>query len=198
MKALGVDPVHDTRETFRALVDAASRPGTVETTPVGPAAHAVVSTLVDHEVTFCGDDEAVLSALERESRLDEASFETADVVLVDGHTDGRVTDAKRGTLKEPSGGATLVYAVEALTESTDEGDAEPRDDTVDPLELAVSGPGVPGRRTFGVDGLPPEEVAAIASAQSTYPRGVDVYVAADDRVAALPRSVDVELVEGEA
>jgi alpha-D-ribose 1-methylphosphonate 5-triphosphate synthase subunit PhnH len=187
MKALGVDPVHDTRETFRALVDAASRPGTVQTTPVDPAAHAVASTLVDHEVTFCGDEEPVLSALERESRLNEAPFETADVVLVDGHTDGRVTEAKRGTLKEPSDGATLVYSVETLTDLPAA--------AADCLELAVSGPGVPGTRTFGVDGLPSEEVAAIASAQSTYPRGVDVYLAADDRVAALPRSVDVELDE---
>jgi alpha-D-ribose 1-methylphosphonate 5-triphosphate synthase subunit PhnH len=186
MKALGVDPVHDTRETFRALVDAASRPGTVQTTPVDPAAHAVVSTLVDHEVTFCGGAEPVLSALERESRLDEAPFETADVVLVDGHTDGRVTEAKRGTLKEPSDGATLVYAVETLTDAPADADC---------LELSVSGPGVPGTRTFGVDGLPPEEVAAIAAAQSTYPRGVDVYLAAGDTVAALPRSVDVEVTE---
>lgn len=185
MKALEMDPVHDTRETFRSLVDAASRPGTVQTTPPDPAAHAVIATLVDHEVTFCGDDETVLTALERESRLDEAPFETADVVLVDGHTDGHITDAKRGTLKEPSDGATIVYGVTRVTDGPSENDC---------LELAVSGPGVRGTRTFGVD-VPPEEVAAIAQAQSTYPRGVDVYFTAADRIVSIPRSVDVALAE---
>ncbi len=185
MKALEMDPVHDTHETFRSLVDAASQPGTVQTIPHEPAAHAVIATLVDHEVTFCGDDETVLTALEHESRLDEAPFETADVVLVDGPTDGRVTDAKRGTLKEPSEGATIVYAVTRVTDAPSENDC---------LELAVSGPGVQGTRTFGVD-ISSDEVAAIKEAQSTYPRGVDVYFTAADRVVSLPRAVDVALAE---
>jgi alpha-D-ribose 1-methylphosphonate 5-triphosphate synthase subunit PhnH len=42
--------------------------------------------------------------------------------------------------------------------------------------------------------LPAAEVAAIREAQSDYPRGVDVLLTADDRVAALPRSVELEVV----
>lgn len=187
MRALGIDPVHDTRTTFRALVDATSRPGTVEQTPVESAAYAVVSTLVDHEVTFYGDDGTLRTALERESRLSPTSFEEADVALVDGTTDGRVTDAKRGTLKEPSDGATIVYDVDELL-------AQPVEDRS--LAVSVAGPGVLDERRFGVGGLPGSEVTAIADAQSTYPRGVDVYLCAADRVVALPRSVDVEVIAG--
>ncbi|SFK67882.1 alpha-D-ribose 1-methylphosphonate 5-triphosphate synthase subunit PhnH [Halogranum rubrum] len=189
MRALDIDPVHDTRETFRALVDATSRPGTVEQTPTTPAVHAVVATLVDHEVTLHGGGDELRTTLGRESRLDTAPFEDADVVVVDGHTDGRVTVAKRGSLKEPSEGATLVYEVADLSADTEPIDGD--DDQT--LTLAVSGPGVPDTRTFGVDGLPATEVEAIAEAQSGYPRGVDVYLAADDRVVGLPRSVDLSV-----
>ena len=200
MRALDIDPVDDTRETFRALVDATSRPGTVQQTPITPASHAVVATLVDHEVTFSGGDDALRTTLDRESRLDDAPFEDADVIAVDGHTGGRVSGAKRGSLKEPSEGATLVYDVSGVAA---ESGARAEDETgeemgCETLTLAVSGPGVPGTRTFVVDGLPATEVEAIAAAQSDYPRGVDVYLTAVDRVVGLPRSVDVEVVEGEA
>lgn len=201
MRALDVDPVHDTRETFRALVDATSRPGTIQQTPTTPATHAVVATLVDHEVTFFGGDDELRTTLDRESRLDDASFEDADVVVVDGHTDGRVAEAKRGSLKEPSEGATLVYDVSGVAaESEDSPDDVGRseDGERETLTLAVSGPGVPETRTVAVDGFPAAEVEAIAEAQSAYPRGVDVYLTAADRVVGLPRSVDVAVVEGGA
>lgn len=198
MRALDIDPVDDTRETFRALVDATSRPGTVQQTPTTPASYAVVATLVDHEVTLSGGDDGLRTTLDRESRLDDAPFEDADVVAVDGHTDSRVTEAKRGTLKEPSDGATLVYDLSGVAEDTNELGENP--DEAESLELVVSGPGVPGTRTFAVAGLPAAEVEAIATAQSNYPRGVDVYLTADDCVVALPRSVDVRVAadDGEA
>ncbi|WP_254546770.1 phosphonate C-P lyase system protein PhnH [Halomarina pelagica] len=184
MRALDVDPVHDTRETFRALLDAASRPGTVERTPVAPAVNAVVATLVDHEVTVHGGSETLRAALDRERRLSRAPFEEADLIVAAGDTDGRVTDAERGTLKEPSEGATVIYEVDALAADATR---------VNGLALSVTGPGVPGTRTFGVGGLPATEVGAIAEAQSTYPRGVDVFLVDEERVAALPRSVEVEV-----
>ncbi|WP_327051611.1 phosphonate C-P lyase system protein PhnH [Halomicrococcus gelatinilyticus] len=200
MRALSVDPVADTRETFRALVDATSRPGAVERTPVAPAHHAVAATLVDHEVTIRGGDERLRAALDRESRRSDAAFEEADVVFVDGDTDGRVVDAKRGSLKEPSDGATVVYRVDDLVAPDDlSASDEPTDcvdttdESTDVLVLSLSGPGVPGSRRVGVRGLPAAEVDAIAEAQSTYPRGVDVYLTAADRLVSLPRSVDVDV-----
>ncbi|WP_231188402.1 phosphonate C-P lyase system protein PhnH [Haladaptatus sp. DYF46] len=189
MRALDIDPVHDTRATFRSLVDATSRPGTVETTAIAPATYSIVATLVDHEVTLYGGSDELHTTLERESRLDSAPFEEADVIVVDGDTDGDVTAAKRGSLKEPSDGATLVYDVETLAT-----DAAP---DADALPVAVSGPGVPDTRTFYAEGIPAEEVEAIATAQSSYPRGVDVYLTADDRVVGLPRSVTLTVVDEE-
>ena len=57
MRALGLDPVHDTRRTFRALLDVLARPGTVAPAPVEPADHAVLATLVDHEVGLHTEDD---------------------------------------------------------------------------------------------------------------------------------------------
>ncbi|RBI58724.1 phosphonate C-P lyase system protein PhnH [halophilic archaeon] len=207
MRALSVDPVDDTRDTFRALVDAMSRPGTVERTPVAPAHHAVAATLVDHEVTMHGGDDRLRTALDWESRHSEAAFEEADIVFVDGDTSGCVVDAKRGSLKEPSDGATVVYRVDALVapdetavsddpaDGLDTRDAQTDGNDAPELVLSLSGPGVPGSRRVGVRGLPEDEVEAIAEAQSAYPRGVDVYLTTDDRLVALPRSVDVAVEE---
>lgn len=61
-----MDPVHDTRACFRALVDAQSRPGTVQSVDSEPADHAVLATLVDHEVSIATPDEAIASALASE------------------------------------------------------------------------------------------------------------------------------------
>ncbi|WP_101295565.1 phosphonate C-P lyase system protein PhnH [Halegenticoccus soli] len=213
MRALGMDPVHDARATFRALVDAMSRPGTVRRVPAGPADRAALATLVDHEVTCYTPDEEVRGLLAREGRLAEAPFERARIVHAPEPTDGRVRDANRGTLREPSEGATVIYRVASLNapEVPSEGGGDPVRDTRislaegdggatgDPdgeggCRVTVSGPGVPGTRRLSVGGLPPTELSAVADAQSGYPRGIDVVLAAADRVAALPRSATLEVV----
>ena len=186
MRAIGMDPVHDTRACFRALVDAQSRPGTVQSVEAGRADHAVLATLVDHEVSLATSDDEIASALASEGRLTEAATTEADIVHALEPTDGAVREFDRGTLEEPSDGATVVYRVDGLTE--DEASAPDRWTT-----LRVSGPGVPGERTVGVDGFPADEATALADAQSTYPRGVDAVLAAGDRITAIPRSVTLEV-----
>jgi alpha-D-ribose 1-methylphosphonate 5-triphosphate synthase subunit PhnH len=182
MRALGVDPVHDTRGTFRALCDAMSRPGTVRAVPVEPADYAVLATLVDHEVTTHTDDEAIIDAFASQGRLTAAAPDTADVVHARGVPSWDVRDCERGSLLEPSEGATVVYRVGLLDDAPESGGTA----------VTVTGPGVDGERRFAV-GLPADELAAIATAQSEYPRGVDVVFAAESAVAALPRSVELEV-----
>lgn len=193
MRALGVDPVHDTRTTFRALVDAMARPGTVKSVPVSPADHAVLATLVDHEVTLHTEDGTLREALSSAGRYDPVPLEEADVIHVQGSTGGRVAAAERGTLKEPSDGATAVYRVDGLASGpgTDGDGADALPD--DALLLRATGPGVPDRRLFRVAGLPETEVGAIADASAGFPRGVEVILAGEDCVVALPRSVIVEV-----
>jgi len=178
VRALGIDPVHDTRRTFDSLLSATSRPGTIHTVPE-PADHAVVATLVDHEVTLATDDAALREALAGQGRLDAAPRHEADVVHARDHAGWDVRECKRGSLVEPSTGATVVYRVDTLG-----------DDAGTPVTL--SGPGVDSTASLSV-GLPESELAAVATAGSDYPRGVDVIFTTADRVAALPRSVRTEV-----
>jgi alpha-D-ribose 1-methylphosphonate 5-triphosphate synthase subunit PhnH len=182
VRALGLDPVHDTRETFRALCDAMSRPGTIQRAPAAPADHAVAATLVDHEVTAHTDDETLREALAAQGRLELADPEEAAVVHAGGVPTWDVRDLSRGSLVEPSDGATVLYRVESLS-------ADPVDGAT---TVGLSGPGIPGTRTVSV-GLPASELAAIAEAQSTYPRGVDAVFTTVDRILAIPRSVRTEV-----
>jgi alpha-D-ribose 1-methylphosphonate 5-triphosphate synthase subunit PhnH len=181
MRALGLDPVHDTRRTFRGLLDAMSRPGTVERVP-DPADHAVVATLVDHEVTVATDDDRLRETLASQGRLDAAPVTQAAVVHARDHTGWDVRECRRGSLVEPSEGATVVYRVDDIA-----GDARP-----DLTTVSLTGPGVDGTTTLAV-ALPASELEAIGDAQSTYPRGIDAVFAAGDRVAAIPRSVTLEV-----
>jgi len=181
-----MDPVHDTRACFRALVDATSRPGTIQSVAVDPADHAVIATLVDHEVSLATTDDAIAGALASEGRLTETAPEAADIVHATVPTDGDVREYDRGTLEEPSDGATVVYRVDSLSEDAE---TAPEHWTV----LRVSGPGVPGERTVAIEGFPTEEAQALADAQSTYPRGVDAILTTRDRIVALPRSVTLEV-----
>jgi alpha-D-ribose 1-methylphosphonate 5-triphosphate synthase subunit PhnH len=181
VRALGLDPVHDTRRTFDGLLEATSRPGTVHEVPA-PADHAVVATLVDHEVTVATEDDRLTEALAGQGRLEPAPPATADVVHARDHTGWDVRECERGTLVEPSRGATVVYRVDAVATG----------ERTTGTTLTLGGPGVDGTATLTV-ALPDSELSALATAQADYPRGVDAVFAADDRVAAVPRSVTMEV-----
>jgi len=182
VRALGLDSVHDTRETFRALCDAMSRPGTVQQTPTAPADHAIAATLVDHEVSTYTDDDGLREELSSQGRLDESQPGEADIVHTHGVPSWDVGDLTDGSLVEPSDGATVIYRVESIS--------------TDPEEclttVTLSGPGILDTRAVSL-GLPADELAAVAEAQSAYPRGVDTIFTAADRVVAIPRSASMEV-----
>lgn len=185
MRALGVDPVADTRATFRALCEAMSRPGTIQQTPSAPADHAVVATLVDHEVSLSTVDTDLRETLSSQGRLEDAEPEGADIVHTHGVPTWDVTDLTRGSLVEPSEGATVIYRVDGLSSADAEDDSEL-------TTITLSGPGIPDTRSVAV-GLPDDELDAITAAQSAYPRGVDAIFTAEDRLLAVPRSVSIEV-----
>jgi alpha-D-ribose 1-methylphosphonate 5-triphosphate synthase subunit PhnH len=187
VRALGLDPVADTRRAFRGLCDAMARPGTVQSVPA-PADHAVLATLVDHEVSLATPDEELADALAREGRLVAAAPPEADVVHAVGTPDWEPTELARGSLVEPSEGATAVYRVDEPTEGSTAATAGADTATT----VRVRGPGVPGEREATV-GLPADHLRALARAQETYPRGVDAVVTGERQVLAFPRSVSLEV-----
>lgn len=163
-----------------------SRPGTIQQTPTDPADHAVVATLVDHEVSLYTVDTELRETLSSQGRLDAAEPTAADIVHTHGVPEWNVTDLTRGSLVEPSEGATVIYRVDSLS-ADNRGDGDP-----DVTTVTLSGPGIPNTRSVNI-GLPTEELDAIAAAQSTYPRGVDAVFTAENRLLAVPRSVSMEV-----
>ena len=181
MRALGLDPVHDSRQTFDGLLSAMSRPGTVHEVPA-PADHAVAATLVDHEVTTATEDDRLGDALSDQGRLERAPPTEADIVHAPRGAGWDVRECKRGTLVEPSEGATVIYRVDSVAAGRGDG-----------TTLTLSGPGVDGTATLSVS-VAESELSALSAAQADYPRGVDAVFAGSGRVAAVPRPVTMEVV----
>jgi alpha-D-ribose 1-methylphosphonate 5-triphosphate synthase subunit PhnH len=145
----------------------------------------VALTFLDHEVTFCAVGSEAEEARQRIAGATGARIvpaAEADFALISGgDSGGTLARLKRGTLERPESGATAVYAVERL----DSG----------PLTLELSGPGIPGERRLGVEGLPATEVRAFRESRADYPLGVDVYLVDEaGRVAGLPRSTRVGVI----
>jgi alpha-D-ribose 1-methylphosphonate 5-triphosphate synthase subunit PhnH len=189
--------VFGSQRAFRVLLQATARPGEPADLLVarGAALKTVLLALLDHEVTFAvvGEREDEYGAL-LESRLaDETNARVASVpeadflVVVGGKSLGALLEARRGTLEEPSEGATAIYPVVGL--ATEGPVPAPG------LELLLSGPGVRRETTLFVEGLARSEAGAIVESRAGYPLGVDVYlVDGDGLVVGLPRSTRVEAI----
>jgi phosphonate C-P lyase system protein PhnH len=174
-----------TQQTFRLLMQAMSRPGTIH--QLEQMEHrmpyiSVLLTLLDHEVTFAVvgmgiDCEHITMA----TGARKAPVEEADYVIIDGgDSAGAVIRAKRGDFRYPEEGATLIYHVKSL-QGSDTG-------------VCLMGPGILRQQHIVMDGLSSHEVADIATANAGFPTGIDcIFVDDAARVTAVPRSVRMEM-----
>jgi alpha-D-ribose 1-methylphosphonate 5-triphosphate synthase subunit PhnH len=179
------DPVLGAQVCFRAVLEAMSRPGSLQRAgedlrappPLALATAAVLLTLVDSDTPLwlapafadardwiqfhCGAGFV--------SRIADAAFavtpEMPDLATLNSGSD-----------EVPEDGATLILQVPAL----DRG-----------MRLSLSGPGLAVPAELMVDGLPREFVAAWQANHALYPRGVDLILCAGTTVSALPRSVRI-------
>jgi alpha-D-ribose 1-methylphosphonate 5-triphosphate synthase subunit PhnH len=195
---LSLEPVRDTQRTFRVVLDAMARPGTVKQlpvaardAPVNPWLAAVLVTLVDHEVSLAVEPFDGADLLERFVRqrtaVASASAERADFVVAasDRLDPSLPLRLRQGTLAYPNDSATLLILVPTLDW------AASADDRVG---LSLSGPGVPSGHVFTVAGLAPALFEARDEA-AEYPCGIDLLlVDPSGRVAALPRSTAIQIV----
>lgn len=171
---------------FRTLIDVLARPGVVgqlEVRPPAPAATIPVAGLADLEVSL-----AVLSSDTEWRRVVElvtaarpAALEQARMVLaLRPITPDEIALLSKGDPLAPELGARLVQAVDALGEAGE-------------VSLSLRGPGVPGTRRLAVRGLPVPVFDALSEANQAFPAGIDTFlVAADGKVAGLPRSVRID------
>lgn len=176
------DPVLDAQAAFRAVLEAMSRPGTVQdiVTPpevppgLSPAAAAVLLTLVDAATPLRLAAGAEAAAWLRFHCGCSLVSEGAAYVLDPA---AALLDLDPGTDEEPERGATLILEVAELAEGSG---------------WHLTGPGIRDVQRLDVTGAPVGFVADWAHNRARFPRGVDVILCARTRIAALPRSVAIE------
>jgi alpha-D-ribose 1-methylphosphonate 5-triphosphate synthase subunit PhnH len=179
------DPVLDAQATFRAVLEAMSRPGRVQDLPrppevppgLSPAAAAVLLTLVDSATPLhlaAGAEAATWVRFHCGCKLAgaaEAAFVLDPTIAL--------AALHAGTEEEPETGATLILEVATLEEGG--GGA-----------WRLTGPGIREAHRLRVGGAPRGFVADWAGNRARFPRGVDVILCAGSRIAALPRTVRIE------
>ena len=185
------DKVLSAQSTFRSVMDAMARPGSVqrilpiagtpETMMRGTAAIAL--TLFDHDTPLwldarMAESPDVLKWLKFHSGapvVQDASI-AAFALISDG---GALPPFERfalGTNEYPDRSTTVIIQVESL----DRGPG-----------FELRGPGIDGAATLQATIKPPDLFERLRCNETLFPRGIDVLLVADDAVAAIPRTTRV-------
>ena len=196
------DPVHGTRRTFRALLDAMARPGTIvelsaacmagiqpppdtHGQPIGSGLVALLLTVLDRETSVrlhgeLGSDTVAqyLRFHTGVQRVERAAFEVVrchrlDLTLCAG--------LELGSDEEPQRGATLIVEV-------------PQFDIATAPPIVLRGPGIEGTQRLPVSSLEPSVWRWRMQRQAEFPRGVDMVFVHGSQFVALPRSTRLEEV----
>ena len=184
------DPVRASQATFRAVLDAMARPGTVRPIAVGaPAppplcagAAAIALTLCDHDTPVWLDGDLRANGGVAEwlrfhcgcPVVDDAG--RAAFAFAHGATVPAFETFNLGTADYPDRSTTLVLQVERLQAGG---------------ALVLAGPGIRDRNALAASPLPGDMPARLARNHALFPRGIDLLLASADAVAGLPRSVRV-------
>jgi alpha-D-ribose 1-methylphosphonate 5-triphosphate synthase subunit PhnH len=191
--AAGFDaPVLGAQTAFRAVMDTMARPGTIRPldgladapAPLFPATAALVLTLLDYETPFWLDapftdapEVARWIAFHTGATITTDPGEAAFAFIADPAAAPPFDSFALGTPEFPDRSTTLIVQVSTLGAGT---------------PLTLRGPGIAGARRFAAAPLPPDFAALLAANRTLFPRGVDLVLAAEHAIAALPRSVCVE------
>lgn len=177
------DPVLDAQASFRAILEAMSRPGRIQRmdaritppTPLCSAAGAALLSLADADTPLwldAGDTVGEWLRFHCGAPI-TPDIGAARFVVACGAAPS-LDSLDIGTDEDPQLGATLILQVAGLVA----GDG-----------WRLTGPGIQYEHRLRVLGAPADFVAAWARNQALFPRGIDVLLCVGDRIAALPRSV---------
>jgi len=184
------DPVHDAQSVFRAVLEALSRPGRLQTleacdglqapAPLSRGLAALLLTLLDGETSLhlagpLGSDAAWMAARfhtgVRMAPRSDADFvaQRADEACWDG--------LRLGSDEAPQEGATLIVEATGFTG----------------VPLLLSGPGIEHAQRLGGCGLPAGFWQQRIAMQAQFPRGVDLLIVCGSQLVGVPRSTHVTL-----
>jgi alpha-D-ribose 1-methylphosphonate 5-triphosphate synthase subunit PhnH len=184
------DSIDQSQASFRALLDAMSRPGTIREIAgadrlagvpgLSPAAAAVALTLVDFETPVW---------------LSPAASPCGEWLRF--HCGARIVADPGAARFAFAGAAETLPDLEAFDLGSDEFPDRAVTLVLDVTSLRgtgwrLSGPGINGMAEFSAEGVSPAFLAARRSLAVLFPRGLDVIFAAGAQLAALPRTTKVE------
>ncbi|SFH81294.1 phosphonate C-P lyase system protein PhnH [Bradyrhizobium sp. Gha] len=185
------DKVLSAQSTFRSVMDAMARPGSVqrilpmagtpETMMRGTAAIAL--TLFDHDTPLwldarMAESPGVLKWLKFHSGAPvvQDSSIAAFALISDGAALPPFERFALGTNEYPDRSTTVIIQVESL----DRGPG-----------FELRGPGIDGAATLQASIKPVDLFERLRCNETLFPRGIDVVLVADDAVAAIPRTTRV-------
>lgn len=185
------DPVSQSQQVFRHVLDAMARPGTVETIDQcieGPetldlASTAVALALVDFETPLylspALSNEAAETYLKFHcgTRIVAETKDAAFAILSGAPED--LGAFNTGTEEYPEQGITLIIQVETIR-------------TNGPLTL--TGPGIKDSAKLGLPDVPAQFWGQRAKLQRYFPRGIDLVFVSGAEMLALPRTTNVTLL----
>ena len=181
------DAAFGTQRTFRALLDAMSRPGRIisiefpEKCPAAlePAAAAISLCVFDHDTEIClGDGVAgveVFDFLKFNCGCPiTKSTMLSDFAIVSSLSGlPGLTQFKQGSDEFPERSTTLIAQVPDLEAGA---------------AICLTGPGIETESSLRVAGIPDYFWRERRGQNEIFPRGVDIVFACGDRIVALPRS----------
>ncbi|THV22310.1 phosphonate C-P lyase system protein PhnH [Peteryoungia ipomoeae] len=189
------DPVHDAQGTFRQVMDAMARPGSLQTMtatlapppPLDMASGALLLTLCDQDTPVWLAPSLAQSSLpawigfhtgapvvaeKADARFAFSGLENAMPVLM---------HFAQGTQEYPDRSTTLVVQLASLH---------------DGLPLILTGPGIRNTASIAPRGLPDTFLRQWMDNRGLFPRGVDLILTAGREFIALPRTCAIS--QGEA
>ncbi len=182
------DKVISAQSTFRAVMDAMARPGSVQRiaavagTPVtmmhGTAALAL--TLFDHDTPIWLDpamsatpDAAKWLKFHTSAPIVSDTSVSAFALIADPSALPALDSFALGTPEYPDRSTTLILQVDSLTDGP---------------ALELRGPGIDGTATLRAAIKPTDLFERLSINAALFPRGIDVVLVAGDAIAAIPRT----------
>jgi alpha-D-ribose 1-methylphosphonate 5-triphosphate synthase subunit PhnH len=182
------DKVRSAQSTFRSVMDAMARPGSVARIVAGSGTPhpmmrgtaAIALTLFDHDTPLWLDP-----PMRETSEVTKwLKFHTSAPVIADSSIcsfaligdAGTLPDLNRfsfGSNEYPDRSTTLILQVESLTQGP---------------AFELSGPGIDGTAVLQAAIQPSDLFERLAINAALFPRGIDVVLVADDCIVAIPRT----------
>ena len=184
------EPVFDSQSTFKAVMDAMARPGSIgeiETAalppaPLGRAAGAIALALCDHDTAVHLSPAMIEAGVQAWLAFHTGALvtgersEAAFAFVEAGASLPPLSTFAAGSQEYPDRSTTVVFELAALTGGA---------------ALLIEGPGIDGIAEIAPVGLPPHFEGMWTENGALYPRGTDLVLAAGNQILCLPRTTKI-------